>query len=269
MFANAQGYERFMGRWSRLMAPLLVDFAGIADGWHVLDAGSGTGSLATTIATMRPRCRIQGIELSPDYVAYAQASVPDAAVRFHAGNVQALPFAAGEFDACVSLLVFNFIPDPGKALTELVRVTRPGGRICAATWDYGEGMQMLRLFWDAARELDSNAERLDEKHMPLCRSGELSALWNATGLVNVEERPLEIPMRFSSFDDLWEPFLGGQGPAGAYVARLEPKSRSQLRDRLKQLLPLPRQGGELEKPAPDAAFELRGRAWAVRGTAPS
>jgi SAM-dependent methyltransferase len=259
MFANAGAYEQFMGRWSRRVAPLLLDFADISDGCRVLDVGSGTGSLSIEIAARRPHCQILGIEPSEDYVAYAQARIPHPNVQFRVGNAQELAFPDAEFDATLSLLVFNFLPDPRKALGELQRVTRPSGRIGAATWDYGDGMKMLRIFWNAAVDLDANAVRSDEKHMPLCRAGELSSLWNEVGLTDVQEQPLQIVMRFESFDDFWDPFLMGQGPAGVHVANLTPARRIALRDRLKRLLPESAQRG---------AFELDGRAWAVRGTAP-
>jgi SAM-dependent methyltransferase len=248
-----------MGRWSRLVAPLLLGFANIPDGGRILDVGSGTGSLANEIAARLTCCRILGIDLSEHFVAYAKVLVPNANVHFEVGNAQRLSFVESEFDASLSLLVFNFIPNPRQALGELKRVTRPGGQISAATWDYGDRMEMLRIFWDAAIELDRNAERSDERNMPLCRSGELLALWKEGGLTDVEEQPLEIAMQFRSFDDFWQPFLTGQGPAGAYVQQLLPERRLDLRDQVKCMLPRSRQHG---------AFELRGRAWAVRGRVP-
>jgi SAM-dependent methyltransferase len=259
MFANADAYEQFMGRWSRLVAPLLLEFANIPDGWRVLDVGSGTGSLSLEIAARRPHCRIVGIDPSEDYVEYAKVRVPNPNLQFEVGNAQGLSFSNADFDACLSLLVFNFIPDPARALAELRRVTRAGGRICAATWDYGDGMQMLRIFWDAVRDLDATAKQLDEKYMRLCRAGELVSLWKEGALINVEEQALEIAMHFRSFDDFWQPFLAGKGPAGAYVERLTPEVRIRLRDHVRRLLPEGAQQG---------AFELRGRAWAVRGTVP-
>ena len=141
MFADAEAYERFMGRWSRLVAPLLLEFAGIADGSRVLDVGSGTGSLAFEMARRWPRCQVVGIDPSKEYVAYASAREHGSNVRFESGDAQALSFSNAAFDACVSLLVFNFIPDPRKALSELRRVTRPGGVISAANWYYGDGMR--------------------------------------------------------------------------------------------------------------------------------
>src|SRR5262245_37360433 len=186
MFANPEAYERFMGRWSRRMAPLLLEFANIADGWRILDLGSGTGSLSMELAARRPECKIVGVDPSDAYVGYARGRAGSANLQFEVGSAEKLSFADAEFDAALSLLVFNFLSDARTALAELRRVTRPGGRVCAATWDYGDGMQMLRIFWDAAATVNAGAERFDEKHMPLCRSGELSALWKEQGLAEVE-----------------------------------------------------------------------------------
>jgi SAM-dependent methyltransferase len=254
MFADAHAYERFMGRWSEMAAPLLADFARIPDRGEVLDIGSGTGSLALAIARLRTHCSVEGIDLSREYIEFARTRTRNPRVRFRTGDAQNLPYAAGTYDASVSLLVFNFIPDPLKALSEARRVTRPGGPVSAAIWDYGDGMRMLRIFWDAVVALDSSAERLDEKHMPLCRKGELSELWARGGLQKVEESPLAITMRFENFDDFWNPILLGQGPAGAYVKRLQKTRVSDLREEVRKRLGDPR-----------GAFTLPGRLWAVRG----
>jgi SAM-dependent methyltransferase len=260
MFGDAKAYERFMGRWSRVLAPLLVDFASPPDTGRILDVGSGTGSLAFAIAERKPRSRIVGIDPSKQYVAYANSRnpFPDRA-SFQVGDAQELSFRDKSFRASLSLLVFNFIPDPRKALREVSRVTEPGGTIAAATWDYDAGMRMLRVFWDAAASMDSRAGKLDERHMPLCRAGELPELWKQSGLENIEERPLDITMQFASFGDYWEAFLLGQGPAGAYVRSLEQHRRQRLRSAVKQRLPLP---------ARDGPFNLPARAWSVRGTVP-
>lgn len=259
MFANAHGYEQFMGRWSRLLAPRLIEFAGIKDGWRVLDLGSGTGSLSMGIVDRWPHCEIVGIEPSHVYVEYAKSRVHDQAVKFQFGDAQYLPFANADFDASLSLLVFNFIPNPQYTLAELRRVTRPGGPICAVTWDYGQNMRMLRIFWDAAAEFDASALLADEKYLPLCRQGELMKLWREGGLCGVEEQSLEITMQFKSFEDYWEPFLLGQGPAGAFVNQFSPERRIALREQVKRHLP---------ECALHGSFALCGRAWAVRGTSP-
>jgi SAM-dependent methyltransferase len=260
MFGDAEAYERFMGRWSRLVAPRLVDFTGIPERGRILDVGSGTGSLAFAIAERRARAQVLGIDPSQEYVAYAtsRSRFGDRA-SFQVGDAQQLRFADASFDAALSLLVINFIPDPKKALTELRRVTKPGGKISAAVWDYGAGMRMLRTFWDAAARIDPETVALDQKHMPLCRAGELSVLWRQGGLENVREQPIDIRMRFESLADYWDPFLLGQGSAGTYVRRLERDKLQALRDEVQRGLSLS---------ADNTPFVLPARVWSVRGIVP-
>jgi SAM-dependent methyltransferase len=259
MFGNAESYERFMGRWSRKVAERFVKFAGLPQLGRVLDLGSGTGALTFEVARQNPGIHVSGIDQSSEYVAYAMArSRFGDRLSFRTGDAQAMPFADGEFDGCASLLVFNFIPDPAKALREARRVTRAGGPISAAVWDYGGHMRMLRAFWDAAVSLDPGAEKLDEKHMRLCRVGELEKLWKDGGLRNVHERALDIEMRFASFDDFWAPFLLGQGPAGTYVRALDEARVRALREAVRQRI-----GAENG----NRSFSIVGRVWAVRGNA--
>ena len=261
MFGNAESYERFMGRWSRLAAPLLVDFTDVPESERVLDLGSGTGSLAFSIAKQKTRSHVLGIDPSKVYVEYANSRNPfPDRVSFQIGDAQQLHFPDATFQTSISLLVFNFIPDPKKALGEVRRVTKPGGRISAAVWDYGSGMRMLRVFWDAAVSVDAMAEKLDEKHMPLCRVGELAQLWKQGGLENVHEQPLDITMRFESFADYWDAFLLGQGPAGAYVRSLDGDRLGARRGEVKRRLSVTQD---------DAPFALPARVWAVRGTVPT
>lgn len=259
MFAGGAADQQFMGRWSRRLAPLLVTFAGIADGDFVLDAGCGTASLSFAIGDMAPSARLTCIDHSAAYVDRAQASGPGDRMRFMVGDVQALAFADDTFNKALSLLVMNFVPAPARALQEMTRVTRPAGVVAAAVWDYGDAMEMLRAFWDEAVALDPASASRDERNMPLCRPGELEALWRAGGLERVEEQPIEIETPFTSFDDYWLPFLGGQGPAGGHVAGLADSARSALQGRLRTRLSGDRR---------DRAFTLRARAWAVRGLVP-
>jgi SAM-dependent methyltransferase len=258
MFGDAEAYERFMGRWSRLVAPLFVEFAGIDDLGRTLDVGSGTGALAFTILERKPHCSVVGIDPSKEYVAYALSRNSfGARAAFEVGDAQRLRFADRSFENSVSLLVFNFIPDPLKALREVQRVTKVGGRVAAAVWDYGDGMRMLRAYWDAVARIDPKSESRDERHMPLCRSGELSRLWMQCGLKHVEERALGIVMRFENFQDFWDAFLLKQGPAGAYAAGLDRDHLQALRNEVKRTL-----GISME----NLAFDLPARVWAARGT---
>ena len=255
LFSESEAYERFMGRWSRLLAPLFLEFSDLEDGDAVLDVGSGTGALASAVLSAVEPSQVIGVDPSAAYVNYARSRTSDDRVIFEEGDGQELRFPDDSFDAAISLLVINFIPDPGKALNEMIRVTRPRGVVAAAVWDYDEGMEMLRLFWDEAVALNPSSEARDERNMPFSREGELADLWREHGLVDVQGAPLVISMSFPSFDDFWSPFLEGQGPAGAYVASLSEEERLELEGRLRERLQAQGVG----------AITLTGRAWAVRG----
>ena len=259
IFSAAQAYERFMGRWSRGLAPLFVRFAGVRDGDTVLDVGSGTGALTAAVARIAPSSRIVGIDPSAPYVALAQSKQGSRLIQFEAGDAQQMRFENATFDRTLSLLVVNFIPDVRKALGEMKRVTKSRGTVAAAVWDYGQGMEMLRAFWDEAVALAPAAAAKDERNMPLCRRGELAALWREQGLEDVVDEALTVETRFASFDDFWAPFLEGQGPAGAYAASLSAEDREVLRLRLRR---------RLLGDAADEPIVMHARAWAVRGRTP-
>lgn len=259
MFSAADAYERFMGRWSRALAPLLVKFAGVRDGDDVIDVGSGTGALTAAVVAAAPSSRVIGIDPAATYVALAQSRHPVDRVRFEVGDAQRLRFLNASFDRTLSMLVLNFVPDPAKALDEMIRVTRPGGTVAAAVWDYGQGMEMLRIFWDEAIALTPARDARDERHMPLSRRGELAVLWRHHGLQDVSEETTTIQTRFLSFDDYWSPFLEKQGPAGEYVAALSTSEQDQLRLRLRR---------RLLGDGPDRPITLDARAWGVRGVVP-
>ncbi len=173
------------------------------------------------------------------------------------GSAAAIPLANASVDVVVSGLVLNFVPDQRAALREMVRVTCDGGIIAAYVWDYAGKMELIRCFWDAALELDLNSARLDEGiRFPLCRSEAFEELFVGAGLKGVEVKAIEIPTRFASFDDYWQPFLGGQGPAPAYAMSLDEIARGRLRDRIRACLPADENG----------AISLTARAWAARAT---
>ncbi|HKU47970.1 MAG TPA: methyltransferase domain-containing protein [Burkholderiales bacterium] len=254
MFAIGNAYEQYMGRWSRRLAAPYAEFAAVKDGERLLDVGTGTGALAAALAARTKTSEIVGIDPSAGFIEAAKAS-GSPRVRFEAGDAQALPYPDAGFDRVLSLLALNFVPDHEKAVREMRRVTRPGGAVSACVWDYGEGMESLRLFWDAAVELDPAAAPKHERNMKLCRKGELGGLWRRSALAEVREAALVIDQAFSSFDDYWGPFLSGTGPGGAYVVSLDDARRKQLEARLRTRL-----GND--------AFTLKARAWCVHGLVP-
>ena len=257
LFADSDPYERFMGRWSRRLAAQFVQFVSIGERDSVLDVGCGIGSLSFAIAEAFPSACVTGVDPSAVFVRHAQTRPRRDRLQFQVGDAQALEFPDAAFDKTVSQLVLNFVPDRERALREMMRVTRPGGVVAAAVWDYGDGMSMLRVFWDEAVALDPPLAASDERNMPLCKRGELANLWRTQGLRQVEDRPLVIDLSFSSFDDYWSPFLGAQGPAGAYLVSLPEAHRATLKARLRDRLLSSRS---------DRPFVLQARAWAVKGT---
>jgi SAM-dependent methyltransferase len=182
--------------------------------------------------------------------------VNDPRVRFDVGDAQALQAAPATFDAVVAGLVLNFVPEPDKAVSEMVRVARPSGTVAAYVWDYAEGMQMMRHFWDAAGALDPRALELDEgRRFTLCKPESLTNLFQTAGLEKVDVGAIDVPTVFRDFDDYWSPFLGGQAPAPGYAMSLSQERRAALRERIRASLPTNSEG----------EHHLIARAWAVRG----
>jgi SAM-dependent methyltransferase len=251
---QAEAYDRFVGRYSPQLAAALCDFAGIEGGMRALDLGAGTGALTTELAKRLGAANVVAVEPSEPFAQACRTRVPGAEV-VEAG-AEALPLANDAFDATLSQLVLNFIPDAAAALREMTRVTRPGGFIAACVWDYSGEMQMLRAFWDAAHDVNpAAAARHDEATMRLGHEGELAELWQDAGLLRIRSTPLRARARYENFEDLWAPFVAGVGPAGAFTVSLSEDERSALHDALARRLN-----------AGDQPFELTARAWAVAGT---
>lgn len=256
VWTGADGYERYVGRWGRLVARAFVPWLGVGPGAWWLDVGCGTGAVTETILELARPAGVLGVDPSGAYLARARATISAPGVSFQIGHAAALPAVDGSCDVVVAGLVLNFVPDIAAALAEWHRVTRAGGTIGAYVWDYADGMQLMRHFWDAASALDPAARALDEGvRFPIAHPDALAAALEAAGLTDVATRAIEVPTHFVDFDDLWQPFLSAQAPAPAYAMSLPAASRTALRDRIRSRLPV----------RPDGRIELTARAWAVRG----
>jgi SAM-dependent methyltransferase len=256
VWAVGDAYEPYVGRWSRLVAREFVTALGVPDSARWLDVGCGTGALTGTILDLAAPHTVDGVDPSSGFLAHARQRVADERVSFTVGDAASLPFDAGAFDAVVSGLVLNFIPDRERAVAEMRRVASPGGVVAAYVWDYAGEMQLMRACWDAAGTLDPAARELDEgqRFGDICRPEALTSLFAGAGLHDVVARAIDVPTHFADFDDYWSPFLGGQGPAPSYVMSLDEPRRAALRERLRATLPI----------APDGSILLTARAWAVR-----
>lgn len=251
-------YERFMGRWSNLIAQEFLNWLAIPPARNWLDVGCGTGSLTKLILEIYQPKEVISIDSSGDFISHVQRSTTNPSVHFKVGLAQSLELDSNSMDAVVSGLVLNFVPQPKVAILEMLRVTKPGGKIGIFLWDYADGMQMLRYFWDAAVQLDNDAKELGEGiRFPLCQQGQLESLIREVGLKQVEAKAIEVKTVFQNFDDYWQPFLGNVGPAPNYTMSLNQKDRQELENKLRKSLPTDDNG----------SISLMARAWAVKGTA--
>lgn len=258
VWSVGDAYEAYVGRWSRRVAEAFVQWLDPSAGRRWLDVGCGTGALTENLLALANPAQVVGVDPSAGFLDSARARITDTRAEFRTGGAGMLPFPDRSFDLVVSALALNFVPDPGQAVAEFARVTASAGGVAAYVWDYAEGMAMMRYFWDAAAELDSAAVELDEgRRFSMCRPEPLSQLWTDAGLDEVAILAIEVPTVLVDFADYWNPFLGGQGPAPAYVAALTDERRSALRDLLRARLPV----------NPDGSIPLTAKAWAVRGLA--
>jgi SAM-dependent methyltransferase len=255
-WVSGEAYERYVGRWSYLVAQKFLAWLSLPPGLRWLDIGCGAGALSRAILLHASPAEVMGIDRSEEYVAFTRQKFQDERARFEVGDAQALSIETGGYDAAVSGLVLNFIPRPDLAVKEMARVVKAGGAVAVYVWDYAEKMQMMRYFWDAASSLDPAALELDEgRQFSICKPDALAGLFQKAGLLEVETIPLVIKTDFKDFNDFWSPFLGGQGPAAGYAMSLSEEKRAALRERLRDSLPT----------TPDGSIPLVARAWAVRG----
>jgi SAM-dependent methyltransferase len=259
-WAEGDRYEPYVGRWSRLVAGKFLPWLSVPAGGDWLDVGCGTGALTQAILESAAPRSVVGVDPSGGYVEHARARLASALVCFQIGDAQSLSVESASIDAAVSGLALNFVPEPPRAVSEMVRVTRPGGVVAAYVWDYAGKMELIRYFWDAATALDPAALDSDEgRRFPICAPGPLLGLFESAGLRDVGVVPLDVPTRFRDLDDYWSPFLGGEGPAPAYAMSLSEERRAKLRDRIVSRLPI----------SSDGSVCLTARAWAVRGAVPT
>jgi len=249
-------YGRFIGRYAPSLAAALIEAGGVEPDDRVLDVGCGPGGLATTLAEIVGQENVAAVDPSPPFVSVCRARLPTADVRVAAA--EELPFEDDTFDAAFAQLVVNFMTDPVRGVGEMKRVVKPGGKVAACTWDYREGMTMIRAYWDSAHEVapDQSAKFDEGKNMRYATLEELTGLWETVDLEEVEGGELSVTVPYEDFDDLWAPLPTGIGPAGAFCASLDPETQEALRTALARRL------GD-----PEGPFELSARAWYAVGRA--
>ena len=221
----ADAYDAFMGRWSRLLSGGLADLAGVAAGMRVIDVGCGTGALTEELLRRVDRGALAAVDPSASFVAAMRRRFPDIDVR--RGSAERLPFDDGGFDVALAQLVVHFMADPVAGLAEMRRVTRPGGVVAASVWDYAGDRGPLGVFWDVAREIRPDVR--DESHLAGTREGHLAELFEAAGLRHVSQSVLYATIEHATFEAWWDPFTKGAGPAGAFVAGLDPEEQERFR----------------------------------------
>lgn len=246
----AASYDRFMGRYSAQLSPQLADLAGVEAGQRVLDVGCGPGALTGEIVARVGASNVSAVDPSEPFVAATRHRYPEVDVR--QGSAEELPFDDGSFDASLAQLVVHFMTDPVEGLTEMKRVTRPGGVVAACVWDFGGRRGPLSPFWEAARRLDPDID--DESERAGTNQGHLLELFETARLSYPEETTVSASVEHATFEDWWEPFRLGVGPAGSYLSSLDPDRQAQVEAIARQIFsPLP--------------YLLTSQAWAVRGTA--
>lgn len=256
-WAVGSTYEDFMGRWSRDLAPQFLSWLRIPGGDHWLDVGCGTGALTNAICAHAEPASVVGCDPVEPFIKYARQHLQDPRASFVVAGVGSLPRQATGYGSITSQLALNFFPNPKAAIDEMRSLAASGGTVSACVWDYAGRMDFLRLFWDAAASADPRVQQRDEGvRFPMCRPEALVRLFYQGGLSDVRCEALEISMKFADFDDYWDSFLGGTGPAPSYVSSLNADARALLARELEQALP---QG-------PSETIALIARAWAVRGS---
>ncbi|MBV9918854.1 MAG: class I SAM-dependent methyltransferase [Solirubrobacterales bacterium] len=251
--APAEQYDRFMGRYAPTLAAALADAAAVAAGMRVLDVGCGPGGLTNELSRRVGTENVAAVDPAPQFVAACRERHRGADVR--EGVAERLPWPDASFDAALSSLVIAFMRDPDRGIGEMARVTRSGGTVAACMWDIASGgMTMLRIFWNAVREVEPSVD--GEQRLAGTVEGDIVARFERLGLEDVVGTTLVASADYVGFDDFWEPFTFAVGPSGRYLAKLSRAQRMRVRDACRTALP-------------DGRFSLEARAWCARGTVPA
>ncbi len=254
LWSATESYEQYMGRWSRKVAPLFMAWLDAPPQKDWIDIGCGTGEVTSQIARLCAPSKLIGIDPSEGFISFAGGRLENADFRVGTAVNLELPDSSQDFAVCGRVL--NFVADKAKAISEMVRVVRPGGTVALYVWDYAGHMQIMRYFFETAREFDPGSEAFDDGvNAPICRPQPLADAFSTAGLKTVETTPIDIPTPFVDFDDYWTPFLGGTGSAPRYCMSLEEGLRNQIKEAIRAKLPT----------GPDGEILLAARAWAVKG----
>jgi len=246
----AEAYDRFMGRYSTRLAPAFADFAAVPPGQLALDVGCGPGALTAELVRRLGAEAVAAVDPSESFVGAARARHPGVDVR--QAPAEDLPFPDDAFYASLAQLVVHFMSDSVAGLAEMRRVTHAGGVVAACVWDLAGGRAPISPFWQATRDLGYDA--MDESGLPGAHQGHLSELFEEAGIGSVEEEAISAAVEHATFEEWWEPFTLGVGPAGAYARTLDETRLAAVRERCRELLP-------------DPPFTLTVYAWAARGLA--
>lgn len=257
-YTKPAAYNQFMGRWSARLAPLFLRFSQIREGQNVLDVGSGTGSLSRAVVDFAGDTKVMGVDPAPSYVAFAQDAVSSPRATFRVGSGEHLEFADGTFDAALALLVVQDFNEPAQAVSEMARVTRKDGVVAGCMWDFGQGLPMLSLIWQAAETVapGSSAAHRPKTSIRYASVRDLEELWKKGSLTEIAFETIELAMPFQSFEDYWKPFLEGSTPVSAFAAALEEQTNGMFSRVLRE---------SIKGMQPDGSFVLPARAWAIRG----
>jgi ubiquinone/menaquinone biosynthesis C-methylase UbiE len=258
---DAAGYEQLMGRWSNKLAPVFIDFVGLADGESVLDVGCGTGSLTFALTRFADLRKISAIDYSPVFVAAANRRNTDSRITIQQADACALPFEDATFDRAMALLVLHFVPEAGKAVAEMRRVVRPGGIVAAVVWDHLGGMPAMRMMVDTVAALSEAGRQFRNRYcfQPMMQPQEMQQAFVRQGLADVTATELMIRMDFQNFDDYWAPIAAGEGPLGKFMTTLDATQRARTDAAVRDAY---------EAGRPDGPRSFASVAWACRGIVP-